>query len=181
MGLTIHYEFRLNTLLLKDVRKVLKELKEHALALPFKEVGEIVEFTEDECDPDFHRDNGNIYRGLKVQSQQYVTECSVSYGILPKHIVAFSTWPGEGCEEANFGLCLYPETIEREGRKITTNIGQGFRWKSFCKAQYASSPDCGGMRNFLRSHLALLGLLGHADEIGVLDSVIETKDGIFAP
>lgn len=173
MGLTIHYEFRLNTLLLKDVRKVLKELREHALTLPFKEVSEIVEFTDDECDHDFHGDNGNKYRWLKVQSQQYVTEGSVSHDILPKHIIAFSTWPGEGCEEANFGLCLYPETIERKERKITTNIGRGFYWKSFCKTQYASSSDCGGMRNFLRSHLAIIGLLDHADAIGILDSVTD--------
>jgi hypothetical protein len=154
MGITIHYEFSLNTLLLKNVRKVLKELRGHALTLPFKEVGEFVEFTDDECDPEFHGDNGNKYRRLKVQSRHYVTEGSVSYGIIPKYIVAFCTWPGEGCEEAYFGLCLYPETIEREVRNISTNRGRGFHWKSLCKVQYASSPDCGGMKYFLRSHLA---------------------------
>lgn len=181
MGITIHYEFSLNTLLLKNVRKVLKELREHALTLPFKEVGEIVEFMGDECDPEFHGDNGYKYRNLKVQSRYYITESSVTYGIIPKHIVAFRTWPGEGCKEAYFGLCLYPAIIEREGRKISTNIGRGFHWKSFCKVQYASNADCGGMKNFLRGHIVLLGLLGHADEIGILDSVTEMKDGIFDP
>lgn len=67
MDITIHYEFRLNTLLLKHVRKILKELREHALILPFKEVGEIVELTDDECDPEFYEVNGNKYRRLKVQ------------------------------------------------------------------------------------------------------------------
>lgn len=73
-------------------------------------------------------------------------------------------------------MCLYPETIKREGRKIATNIGRGFHWKSFCKVQYANRPDCGGMKNFLRGHLALLGLLSHADEIGILDSVTEEDE-----
>lgn len=86
MGITIHYEFRLNTLLLKDVRKVLKELREHALTLTFKEVDEIVELADDDCNPEFYEDNGNKYRSLKVQSRHYVTEGSVSYGIIPRSI-----------------------------------------------------------------------------------------------
>ena len=29
----------------------------------------------------------------------------------PKHIIAFTADPGEECEPANFGLCLYPAII----------------------------------------------------------------------
>ena len=32
-------------------------------------------------------------------------------------------------------------------------------WQGFCKTQYASSPDCGGIANFLRCHIALIKLL----------------------
>ena len=32
----------------------------------------------------------------------------------PTRIIAFDTWPGPGCEAANFGLCLYLPEIEWE-------------------------------------------------------------------
>lgn len=61
----------------------------------------------------------------------------------------------------------------QERRKIRTRLG-GWRWGSFCKTQYASNPDCGGIPNFVRCHLCVIHLL---DRIGKLPAVkVEVND-----
>jgi hypothetical protein len=96
---------------------------------------------------------------------------------VPTQVLAFSTWPGNGCEEANFGLCRFPAMIEIEDplrrgarRSIPTQLG-GWRWRSFCKTQYASSGECGGVANFLRCHLSIIRMLDHARKLGILQNV----------
>jgi len=84
--------------------------------------------------------------------------------------VAFSAWPGEGCEVANFGLAIYPETTETETGRQATGLS-GWSWESFCKTQYASNPDAGGVANFVRCHLAVIRLLDHAKAMGILEAV----------
>ena len=47
---------------------------------------------------------------LLIQAGQYVNDPrDEGYRVAPTHVIAFSTWPGQGCEEANFGLCRYPQ------------------------------------------------------------------------
>ena len=46
----------------------------------------------------------------------------------------------------------------------------------FCKTQYASNPDCGGVSSFLRCHLSLIRMLDHAKELGILESVTDEGD-----
>ena len=90
--------------------------------------------------------------GCSIQAGQYVERDDVHYGVKPKHVVAFSTWPGEGCEEANFGLCLYPGVLKiadpRTGhdRRLRTGL-TGWCWSSFCKTQYAR-PGTAGATSF---------------------------------
>ena len=172
MGLTIHYQLKSDTKLTEEARGLVEELREYALGLPFKEIGNIVEFKgEEECDFNSKTDNDN-YRWLKIQSQRYIdTEPGCRAGVIPLHIIAFTTWPGEGCEAANFGLCCYPKSIERNGEKLPTKLGTGFSWRSFCKTQYASAPDCGGIKNFLKCHLTVISLLDYAESLGILKSV----------
>ena len=45
-----------------------------------------------------------------------------------------------------------------ERRQVPTGL-TGWRWGSFCKTQYASNPDCGGVANFLKCHIGLITLL----------------------
>jgi hypothetical protein len=92
-------------------------------------------------------------------------------------VIAFSTWPGEGCEPANFGLCRYPAQATvpdlkqpEQTRTVRTHLG-GWRWGSFCKTQYASNPEAGGVPNFLRCHLSVIALLDYARTLGILSSV----------
>jgi len=154
MGLTIHYELHAEPCPPTQVRQLVARLHQRALDLPFGEVGDIVECTGDECD--FRRrEAGDPDRWLLVQSRR-MTDTELVPTI---HLIAFSTWPAAGCEQANFGLGMYPA------------VGPGWHWASFCKTQYASNPDYEGIDNFLRAHLTVVKLLDFAQELGILEAV----------
>ena len=115
-----------------------------------------------------------ICGGWAVQASQQVTRDDYYYSVPPTRVFAFTTWPGTGCEQANFGLGIYPATIEVEQchRTITIPTGiKGWSWSSFCKTQYASDPSWGGVPHFLRCHLSVIKMLDHAKQLGVLASV----------
>lgn len=169
MGLTIHYCLQADTSDPKHARQLVEQLRQKAQKLPFKEVGEIIDLTGDEADFEkLARDNP--HRWLLIQAEGSIPQGDTYHRVQPNRVIAFSTWPGEGSEQANFGLCLYPKTIEAKGRKVRTNLAS-WCWSSFCKTQYASNPECGGVENFLRCHLAVVKMLDHAAEIGVLKEV----------
>jgi hypothetical protein len=60
-------------------------------------------------------------------------------------------------------------------KRIRTGLS-GWSWNSFCKTQYASNRDCGGVENFLRCHLAVIKILDHAKSLGILDDVSDEGD-----
>ena len=79
-------------------------------------------------------------------------------------------------------MCRYPGLIEVDDpvhpwlkRKIRTRLC-AWTWGSFCKTQYASNPECGGVQNFLRCHLTVIRMLNHAQELGILASVSDEGD-----
>jgi hypothetical protein len=160
MGLTIHYGLATDLTRTRDIRHVVHAMRQFALDVPFAEVGEIKEYRDGDAGFDQTADEGE--RWLKIQAEGRVEEGDYHYRVRPRHVVAFSTWPGEGCEPANVGLCRYPATIQVElrgrPRRLATGL-TGWRWSSFCKTQYASDPDCGGVPHFLRCHLAVVKLL----------------------
>jgi len=142
--------------------------------LPFHSVGEIIELTGEACDYERY-DIDDPKRWMLVQSTEYLTapaggNTEYCATVVPKHFIGFEAIPGNGCEPANFGLCLYPGFTELGGRRRRTNLS-GWRWSSFCKTQYASGPEYGGVENFLRCHLSIVKLLDHADSIGLLNDV----------
>ena len=128
----------------------MEELRKRALDLPFAEVGEIVELKGDACDYQTY-DRDDPLRWLAIQAGGWLEREGINYKVMPKHVIAFSTDPGEGCEQANFGLCLYPAVLDitdpKTGlaRKLRTGL-KGWCWSSFCKSQYASSPSAGESR-----------------------------------
>ena len=178
MGLTIHYSLNLAKATPTQAYAVVEQIRQRSLDLPFKEVGKIKIFNGDECDWD-KCDKEDPNRWLLIQSSQSVNDPEIegtSYTVLPSTIIAFDVEVGEGCEPANFGLCLYPKTIkvedsprwvkERGGRRgwysgstekrtIRTKL-KGWSWGSFCKTQYASRH---GIKNFLRCHVSVITLL----------------------
>ena len=115
MGLTIHYALQADTRSVPKARRLVEQLRQRAFDLPLQTVGDLVEIGETDCDfTTCEQDDPN--RWLLIQAGQYIEHDDTHYTVMPKHVIAFSAWPGEGCEEANFGLCLYPGTIEtRDG------------------------------------------------------------------
>lgn len=175
MGLTIHYSLESKTRSVRQVRSIVEQLRQRAMDLPFKSVGDIVELKGDQCN--FEKmPHDDPHRWLLIQASQYipfqVDGGYESYAtVSPSHVIAFEAWPGEGCEPANIGLCRYPGVIEvEEGKRRRTGLA-GWSWQSFCKTQYASDPNCGGVENFLRCHLSVVRLLDHAKSLGVLADV----------
>jgi hypothetical protein len=143
MGLTIHYRLRTELTNPKDVRQLVETMRQHAMDLPFKEVG-----------------GSEADRWLKIQSSGYVAAGRGMLAVAPLHVIALPTWPGEGCEPANFGFCKYPAFFPSptKGKRVPTRLS-GWRWTSFCKTQYASDPKAGGVENFLRCHLCVIKML----------------------
>ena len=174
MGLTIHYNLQASTRSAQKARQLLDQLRQKALDLPFEKVSEVIDVSGDNAD--FEKlDRADPHRWLLIQAEKSVPQ---GYVVKPQRVIAFTTWPGEGSEQANFGLSLYPRTIEVEDRsrwphrmkRIRTNLGN-WSWGSFCKTQYASNPECGGVENFLRCHLAVVAVLDHAAALGILKEV----------
>ncbi|MGE3407559.1 MAG: hypothetical protein AB7I37_12140 [Pirellulales bacterium] len=181
MGLTIHYRLKSSLRSASQIRPLLQQLRSRALDLPFKVVGPLVTLHGPECDYE-SRDQKDPHRWLLIQSGEYLERDWPGYGtcthqVPPTHLIAFSTWPGEGCEQANFGLCRYPATIAvRDPRQparfqsIRTKLS-GWRWCSFCKTQYASDPRHGGVEHFLRCHLSVIRILDTAMKLSLLGEV----------
>ena len=169
MGLTIHYKLQADTRSHHKVRQLVEQLRERARDIPFREVEDLIELSGDDCDFNNHN-HDDPRRWLLVQAGQFIERDNHYYTVVPKQMIAFSTWPGEGCEQANFGLCLYPGTIAVGDRRLRTGLS-GWCWSSFCKTQYASNPACGGIENFLRCHLSVVRLLDHARDSGILGRV----------
>jgi hypothetical protein len=178
MGLTIHYQLRSDTRSDKKVRQLVDDLRKRALDLPFAEVGEVAELDGDRCDYQSY-DGNDPLRWLVVQAGQHVEREGTYHRVKPSSVVAFTTFPGEGCEAANFGLAIYPkfihlrDPIKRRTTKLETGL-KGWCWRSFCKTQYASGI---GIDHFVRCHLCVVRMLDRARDLGILASV--TDEGGF--
>jgi len=178
MGLTIHYSLKAQG---SDVqaRELIHALHQTAQDLPFKELGQVIELSGEQCDHN-KRPADDPLRWLLIQATESVEVepkgrkknqgWTSSYNVLPSRLIAFTAWPGEGCEESNFGLCQYPRVIRTECGPLKTGLS-GWFWSSFCKTQYSSNPDCGGVPNFLRCHLTVIAMLDRAKQIGCLEEV----------
>jgi hypothetical protein len=177
MGLTIHYRLKAAGSDADTARKLITSLHQSAHDLPFKEVGPLVEISGVGCHYN-RRDKEDPLRWLLIQAQESVSLAHLpgesqysSRRVAPVSLFAFTAWPGEGCEEANFGLCQFPtEVIDPRHGKLKTGL-DGWLWSSFCKTQYASDPRCGGITNFLRCHLTVIALLDRAKQLGCLGEV----------
>ncbi|HET6882072.1 MAG TPA: hypothetical protein VFI31_18040 [Pirellulales bacterium] len=169
MGLTIHYTFELNDGDEAQARAMVEQLRQKALGASFKEVGEIVEFVGDAADfQGLGKDDPNLW--LLCQASRFLERGTTFYRIAPQQVIAFPTLPADGSEPANFGLATYPKTIDTGEEEISTEA-DGWRWSSFCKTQYASNPNVGGVQNFLRAHLSIVALLDAARDLGLLREV----------
>jgi hypothetical protein len=169
LGLTIHYTVRSSTRSPKIARSLIEQLRQRALDLPVQGVGPLVEFSGADCVYNQQsKDDPN--RWLLIQSGEFIRRGDHHYPVAAKRVIAFSVDVGDGCEPANFGLCLYPSVIEWHGERLRTGLS-GWRWSSFCKTQYASNPDFGGVSHFLRCHLSVVAMLDFAKNLNILTDV----------
>ena len=171
MGLTIHYSLKSDADGPTHARQQVEKLRQAALDLPMAEVGEVVELTGAECDPEIGNKDDEGKRWLLIQARRMLQIGEGYYFATPTHVIAFAAWPGEECEVANLGLATYPDVIETKDGELTTGLKRGWYWHSFCKTQFSSNPSVGGAANFVRCHLAVIRLLDEAKAIGILDEV----------
>lgn len=66
-----------------------------------------------------------------------------------------------------------------EMRKVPTKL-TGWYWRSFCKTQYASNPECGGIPNFLRCHISVVTLLDRMAKLPGLKVRVD-DEGKYGP
>ena len=173
MGLTIHYNLQSDVRTTEAARKLVDQLRDRALTLPFEHVTDVVELADDACDFDkVELDDPN--RWLLVQAGRHVEVDGTYHTFPPLRLIAFMTAPGRGCEPANFGLCQFPQTIRtRDHQTLSTGVSPGWSWQSFCKTQYASNPRVGGIENFLKCHTSIVRLLDAAGELGLKTEVTD--------
>jgi hypothetical protein len=175
MGLTIHYSLKANLTKPDDVRGLVESMREFALDLPFEEVGELKEFKGEGTD---YQDAPAEDRWLIIQAGAHLITGGSAHRVAPLHAIAFSTLPGEGCEQANFGFCKYPAVISSQKRRLVTKM-DGWRWSSFCKTQYASDPECGGIENFLRCHLCVIKMLDFLKKSSLVTVEVSDEGGYW--
>jgi hypothetical protein len=173
MGLTIHYSLQSDAGTPHEARAIITNLRQRAVDLRFQDVSELIEENGERTLKGIDRNDRR--RWLLVQAQRVVEYEGAYFRVSPERLVAFSALPGNGCEEACFGLALYPATMStidtiHSHRPMRTGIN-GWSWSSFCKTQYSSNPRDGGIEHFLRCHLSVIMLLGFAKELGILESV----------
>ena len=175
MGLTIHWSFEA-ACGGKAVQAKLQELRSACMDLPFENVGEPVWLRAEEIGK-ILADRDHPLCWAMIQAEESVAvEKTPSYErsmrVLPQEVIGFSTWPGEGCEEANFFLARYPASVRCDGRLIPTELA-GWTGRSFCKTQYASTVS---MPHFLRCHLTVIAALDRAKELGLSAKVSDEGD-----
>lgn len=171
MGLTVHYRLAAPEVDAEQARQLVQRLRHRARQLPFQHVGAVSEW-QGEAGKNRQTAGDHPDDWLYFEARRTVTIDGGHQRLAPDHAIAFATVPAEGSEPAFFGLALYPATIAANDLTARQPTGlSGWSWKSFCKTQFASNPACGGLENFLRGHLALVQLLDHAAQLGILQDV----------
>ena len=146
MGLTIHYGIRSSTRSDQKAHRLVEQMRQLALDLPFEEVSEAVTLQGKQCDVEAQR--GKLDEALfwlLIQGGQHI-RCpwnpNISRSISPIRLIAFDIFPGPGSEPANVGLSQYPKEVEWDYRpeddrrfyercRGLRSTGSGFSWEKW--------------------------------------------------
>jgi hypothetical protein len=166
MALSIRFSFAANTATEMHIRCLVRQLFAFSLTQPLSGHSEIVELTGNECE--LPNDIGaNTF--LLASAQQLVERGGTLHRTSPNHIVAFTVYPAHGCEQVHFGLARATTQI------LSLDPFNGLRcqwyWQGFCKTSTAGHASCGGIKNFLKSHLLIISILEFAKTLGIHVSV----------
>lgn len=83
---------------------------------------------------------------------------------------SYSKWSDYARKKGIYALD-YEKSYPKE---IKTNLSR-YRWGSFCKTEYTSLPDCGGIENFIRCHLNIIKFLDKVKLIPKLDVFVDDE------
>ncbi|MFK0732756.1 MAG: hypothetical protein ACFKPT_00145 [Gloeotrichia echinulata GP01] len=161
MGLTIYYQFIFKNATITQVREKILALRNLALQLNFIRVDELVELAGDTCY--FDKDNvDDPHIFMKIRALKPIEMAINGFSWENStYIIGFNSLPLEGSETPIFGLATHSEIQEFND----------WSWTGFCKTQYASNPEYGGLENFLKCHLMIVKMLDAACELGITCSV----------
>lgn len=170
MGLTIHWSLK-SAGSRQHVQRQLAEWRAACLDLPFESVDGLVWLHGAELQK-AREDREHPLRWAMIQAGRTVEvdktgDWTRYIDVPPEELICFSTWPGEGCEEANFFLGRYADSVEYRDRLIPTGLS-GWCGRSFCKTQYASNVS---VPHFLRCHLAVCAALEVAKALKLVKEV----------
>jgi len=159
MGIGISYKLSLQSASIEQVREKITALRNFVLTLPVAEVDALVELAGDDCHMDKKDDNSpDPYLSLKIRAAEMIGYENKRFIFNnPTHLIGFECLSGRGCTIAAFGLGTLEEIQE------TNN----WVWRIFCKTQYASDPEYGGLDNFVQSHLRMIQILDEAQRLGI--------------
>jgi hypothetical protein len=156
LGLTISYSLGLTHASIEQAREKIIRLHHHASDLPLKELGDVTELEGAACcfeedDPHFNLKHDALrLEDIAHNLDQHITETKCT------HLIGFDVFPGAGCSGMSCGLATYSEEP------------MSWQWYSYCKTQYASNPEFGGIENFVKSHLSVLKILEFSQQLGIL-------------
>lgn len=121
---------------------------------------------------------------------QYPGEIEWEYD--PEDDQRFQSAPKDGFGWHQFDYAKWRTFCKRQGykpwespskfhdiRKVPTKLS-GWYWSSFCKTQYASDPECGGIPNFLRCHISVITLLDRTAKLPGLKVKVD-DEGKYGP
>jgi hypothetical protein len=153
MGLTISYNLGLPSATAQQVRSKMQALHDIAPKLNFLSVDDLVELKGEACQVVPHDDPHLL---LTVHGSKLLFTGDKNFPFqTPIHLIGFLATPGEGFAMASFGLAL----------PVDSTIN--WSWFSYCKTQYASNPEYGGLENFLACHLKMVHMLDAIAKLGI--------------
>jgi hypothetical protein len=163
MGLVISYQLSLPAASVQQVREIMIALRTLSLQLPFAQVDDLIELQGEACSFDIE-DLNDPHVFLKLRGVKPIEVAMNGFSWADStYLIGFDTLPGQGSESAAFGLATH-------GPILAVN---DWSWTGFCKTQYASNPEYGGIDNFVRCHLAIVHLLDEAVKLGIQCSVTD--------
>jgi len=156
VGLTISYSLGLTYASIEQAREKIIRLHHHASDLPLMELGDVTELEGAACCFEEHDPHLNLKFGaLRLEDIAHNLDRHIPEMKCTK-LIGFDVFPGNGCSRTSFGLATYSEAPT------------SWQWHAYCKTQYASNPEYGGIENFLKSHISVLKILEFAQQLGIL-------------
>lgn len=181
MGLTIHYDIKTRIQSVDKINKLMQKMHQLAKALPFEEVGEIRDMSDDRhrrtrwigvpwsCGRNEVLVTAERTIGFTLNPGPGSEGCAISLSQFPRITSVRYKWEDDQRFRDKTGHHdwvrmrryeeKHPEFKQEEWRDVPTKL-RGWQGGDFCKTQYAADFANGGsMANFARCHLSLITLL----------------------